>query len=75
MKTKTKTETKTNNAEFKQESWEMFSDTSPKSHHVEEDLELVCVVRKTKDQWVEVTGKADFGSNSELSSNYSCPKM
>lgn len=41
---KTKTETKTNNAEFKQESWEMFSDTSPNSHHVEEDLELVCVV-------------------------------
>lgn len=54
---------------------EIFSDTFSR-HHVEEVVELVHVVSdRRQDQWVEVTGKADFGSNSELSGNYSCLKM
>lgn len=42
-----------NNAGFEQESWEMFSDTSPNSHHVEEDVKLVCVVseRQRINEW------------------------
>lgn len=38
----------------------MFSDTF-NSHHVEEVVELVCVVSESRqDLWVEVTGKADL---------------
>lgn len=36
----------------------------------------LCSARKqTQDQWVEVPGKVDLGSNSELSSNDNLPKM
>lgn len=45
---------------------EMFSDTF-NSNHVEEVVELVLLVSESRqDQWVEVTGKVDFGSNSDL---------
>lgn len=64
------------NAECKQETREMFSDASPNSHHAEEGVQLVCVVseRHRINGW-KLQEKEIFGSNSELSSNYSCPKM
>lgn len=54
----------------------MFSDTSPNSHHAEEGVQLFCVVsgRHRINGW-KLQEKKIFGSNSELSSNYSCPKM
>lgn len=51
----------------------MFSDTF-NSHHVEEVVELVCVVSESRqDLWVEVTGKADL-AQIQNSDNSSCPK-